>query len=177
MNFFTKTQLRRISEYDLRYPKAFSAFVHEQRGNNKFDIFLSHSFSDKEFIKGLYIALSNRGFSVYVDWIIDPELSRNNVTKSTVNQIRKRMRQSKSLVYATSENASKSKWMPWELGHMDGDKQKCAILPITDHSYDSFRGQEFLSVYPIVGLDDINGLLVQEDKYSTDGQKLNNWII
>ena len=33
---------------------------------------------------------------------------------------------------------------------MDGDKGRCAILPITDYENDTFKGQEFLSVYPLV---------------------------
>ncbi len=157
MKFYTKSYLRNLSESNLEKGRTFSSFINESRKEQKFDVFLSHSYKDKQYIKGLFIDLTNKGYSVYVDWIIDPHLSRSYVTKDTVNQIRKRMSQSKSLIYATSENASNSKWMPWELGFMDGHTNQCAILPITDYESSSFKGQEFLSAYPYIGKEYIAG--------------------
>ena len=52
-----------------------------------FYIFLSHSFLDKDEVEGLYIELTNQGYSVYVDWIIDPHLDRTNVTKASAKLI------------------------------------------------------------------------------------------
>ena len=121
--------------------------VHES-----FDIFLSHSYLDKEDVEGLYIELTRMGFSVYVDWIIDPFIDRSNVTKATANHLRNRMKISKTLLMATSSNATGSKWMPWELGFMDGLTSKCAILPISNEStveY-SYKGYEYLSLYPFI---------------------------
>lgn len=157
MKFYTKSYLRNLSITGTRGTRTFSSSANESINKTSFDIFLSHSFKDKEYIKGLFLELTSHGYSVYVDWIIDPHLDRNNITKSSVEHIRKRMRQSKSLIYATSENASNSKWMPWELGYMDGEKGHCAILPITDSEHSSFAGQEFLSVYPYVTKEYISG--------------------
>lgn len=90
---------------------------------------------DKEVVKGLYNTLTEQGFSVYVDWIVDPDLNRSFVTKESAEKIRKRMDQSRSLLYAISTNAEMSKWMPWELGYVDGiPGHKCAILPVTKTS-------------------------------------------
>lgn len=150
MGFYTKDYLRSLSISGLKGTRTFSNTLNESKKLNKFDIFLSHSYKDKEFIQGLFLELSDMGFTVYVDWIIDPHLSRSNITKKTVEHIRNRMKQSKSLIYATSENASNSKWMPWELGFVDGDKARCSILPIRDSEHSSFHGQEFLSVYPSI---------------------------
>lgn len=72
----------------------------------KFDIFLSHSFLDREEVLGLYRELTEMGFSVYVDWIVDADLDRNNVTKATAELIRNRMKNSKSLLLAVSTNAA-----------------------------------------------------------------------
>ena len=80
-----------------------------------FDIFLSHSFLDKKKVQGLYDILTASGYSVYVDWINDPQLNRSNVTQKTAELVRKRMKASKSLLLAISTNASLSKWIPWEL--------------------------------------------------------------
>ena len=142
MGLYTKNYLRNLS-LNHYSTNEFVTLAESAKSKTRFDIFLSHSYKDKEYIKGLFYELSKMGFSVYVDWIIDPYFNRSEVTKDTVTKIRKRMEQSKSLVYATSENASSSKWMPWELGFMDGDNRNCAILPIADYESDSFKGQEF----------------------------------
>lgn len=175
MRYYTKKHLTNLDE-SFRGTKVFSRLVNESKSLEGFDIFLSHSYEDKEFIKALYLELTLKGYSVYVDWIIDPEFSRTNVTKDTVNQLIKRMKQSKSLVYATSKSASKSKWMPWELGYMDGDKAKCAILPILETEKEAFNGQEFLSVYPIIsrGEFESSDLNVKVKSYYTEQMK--NWI-
>ena len=61
------------------------------------------------------------------------------------------MRHSKCLLYATSDNAQKSRWMPWELGFFDGIKTKMvAILPIkkdNDNFENDFKGEEYLGLY------------------------------
>ena len=155
MRYYTKSYLERLSNSKVKGTKTLASAIRESKYRTQFDIFLSHSYSDKKYIEGLFLELTSRGFTVYVDWIIDPEFDRTNITKSTVNSIRRRMKQSRSLIYATSQNASNSKWMPWELGFLDGDKGTCAILPITDHEKSLFKGQEFLSVYPVIGKDEI----------------------
>lgn len=177
MGFYTKSYLESLSSRN-RDSHTFRNTVNEGKRLSTFDIFLSHSYKDKPYILGLYMDLTAKGFTVYVDWIIDPHLQRDNVTKETVNKIRGRMKQSRSLIYATSENASRSKWMPWELGFMDGDKGRCAILPITDHKDDHFRGQEFLSVYPVIKKDhdrySDSELVVKVDDHTESRMK--NWL-
>jgi TIR domain len=117
----------------------------------QFDVFLSHSFGDAQIIAGVKQLLENRGMRVYVDWIEDSQLDRDKVTQATAELLRKRMRNSKSLIFATSETSSKSKWMPWELGFFDGFKPDyAAILPLTSNRYSSFGGQEYLGLYPYV---------------------------
>lgn len=119
---------------------------------NKFktyDIFLSHSSKDAELILGVKGTLEDMGYSVYVDWVEDPQLDRSNVNESTAELLRERMDASKSLFYVTTENAETSKWMPWECGYFDGVKEKVAILPVKKYSYDNdYKGQEYLGLYP-----------------------------
>lgn len=128
-----------------------------RNSDDKFDIFLSHSYKDKEIIPHLKKTLENLGFSVYVDWIDDKYSSRENIDKKTATLLQKRMSQSRSLFYATSENSKGSKWMPWELGYFDGIKnKKVAILPIEKELKSSnkiFQGQEYLSLYFYVSID------------------------
>lgn len=176
MKFYTKSYLSNLTETRSTGTKTLSQAISDNKNRLSFDIFLSHSFKDKKYIYGLFLELTSKGYTVYVDWIIDPQLQRSNVTTDTVNKIRKRMKQSKSLIYATSENASNSKWMPWELGFMDGDKGSCAILPITNYGDDTFKGQEFLSVYPYItkGNYSYSDLNIQKNNYTSD--TLKNWI-
>lgn len=118
--------------------------------SSTFDIFLSHSFLDKEEVFGLYVELIRLGYTVYVDWIVDSHLDRKNVTKETADLIKNRMKNSKSLLLAVSTNAAMSKWMPWELGFVDGSTDRCAIVPVsTDNlSINSFNRIEYLKLYP-----------------------------
>lgn len=137
--------------------------------SSSFDIFLSHSYLDKELIIGTLTYLEAMDYSVYVDWKQDSQLSREEITKRTAKILRKRLSQSRALFFVTTANAPNSKWMPWELGYMDGKSGKCAILPIAGQytASDSYFGQEYLEVYPyIVAGEDKGGknrLWVHED--------------
>ena len=124
----------------------------ETKSKTSFDIFLSHSFLDKDEVMGLYIDLTRLGFSVYVDWIVDPKLDRTNVTKETASLVQKRLHSSKSLLLAISINASISRWMPWELGYVDGHTNNCAIIPVSKSLTPpkSYEGVEYLSLYPFI---------------------------
>lgn len=115
-----------------------------------YDIFLSHSFADKDLILGLALSIEDLGYKVYIDWRDDPLLDRTAVTEATANKLKLRMKSSKCLLFSTTESSSNSKWMPWELGFKDGHNSRVAILPVaTGNSYD-FKGQEYLGIYPFM---------------------------
>ena len=93
------------------------------------------------------------GFSVYVDWVDDPLLDRSNVTRETAVALRERMGRCKAMLYATSPNATRSRWMPWEAGYFDARSTgRVAILPLFDEDPqgEEFEGQEYLGLYPYV---------------------------
>jgi TIR domain len=117
-----------------------------------YDIFLSHCFKDKDLADGLTEQFESLGYTVYIDWREDPQLDRSHVNRETAQVLRQRLATSKALFYVTSENAGGSKWMPWELGYMDGVKRTAAILPVTEKAErgDDFDGQEYLGLYPYV---------------------------
>jgi hypothetical protein len=117
-----------------------------------FDIFLSHSYTERKGAIGLKNILEDDfGYSVYIDWIVDNDLNRDNVSAATAGRIKERMKKCKCLFYATSTNSSVSKWMPWETGLMDGLKSRVAICPFLDNSdTEQFSGQEYLGIYPYV---------------------------
>lgn len=152
----------------------------------EFDIFLSHSFLDQKAVQGLYQELTDFGYSVYVDWKIDPQLDRTNVTKESASLVRMRMKSSKTLLLAISTNATLSKWIPWELGYVDGHTNKCAIIPVSIERTPpkSFKGTEYLLLYPFIkklplqvsGLDKL-WVIESEFKYSLFEDWFKNGII
>lgn len=149
MALFTKSYLQQVAETQtLNESTRLSSQSNQQ--HDSFDIFICHSFMDQKIIRGLYLELTRKNYKVYVDWIVDPHLNRNNITKESAEVIRKRLRSSKSLLMAFSANASLSKWMPWELGYVDGHTQQCAIVPIAETSQRSYDRSEYLLLYPVV---------------------------
>lgn len=134
---------------------------------DEYDVFLSHSMSDAQIVLGVKTILENQyGLKVYVDWIEDKQLNRELVTAATAELLRKRMKQSGSLFYLTTENSSKSKWMPWELGYFDGLKpNKVAILPVLKSRYDDFKGQEYLGLYPVASKDTIKSFALKLSRF------------
>ena len=149
MALFTSEYLKTKSS-EILISESKKKFSSQDKSNLKFDIFLSHCYLDKNEVFGLYQELKSMGFSVYVDWIVDSDLDRNNVTKATAELIRNRMKSSKSLLLAISSNAAMSKWMPWELGYVDGNTGRCAILPVAKDNINSysFNRVEYLKLYP-----------------------------
>lgn len=171
MSLFTEEALRsrfrnNISKsiyetFDIKARSILSSDINEQAtlsGTQKnYDIFLSHSSSDAELVIGLKLTIEDLGYSVYIDWIEDPKLNRAQVTKETALVLKARMKKCKSLIYAFSENASNSKWMPWELGYFDGIKGTAAVLPISNSVRSNFQGTEYLGIYYYIQIDTISG--------------------
>lgn len=158
MPYYTKQQARdaasatvRRSFTSLSAKDVINESIRKSTDHESFDVFLCHSISDAELVLGVKTLLEQEGLKVYVDWHSDPLLSRCNVNKDTAEILRRRMKQSHSLIYIATDNSSSSKWMPWELGYFDGHKPgTVGILPLMDYEYSSFTGQEYLSLYPEV---------------------------
>ena len=117
-----------------------------------FDIFLSHSYKNKDLALEIKEKFRTYDFSVYIDWIEDPELDRKNVNKNTANRLRHRIQQCKSLAFLDTPEALESKWTPWEVGFADANKQRVFIIPKKKKkiSYRDYKGQEFFSLYPFL---------------------------
>lgn len=116
----------------------------------EYDIFLSNRYVDKKSVTGLATMLrEDFNLSVYIDW--EDDLDRNNVNKETAQVIRRIIESCKCLWYVASEHADASKWMPWEVGYMDGKTGRVAICPVVKTTIDDvYEGREYLSLYPYV---------------------------
>ena len=140
-----------------------------------YDIFLSHSSEDALLIAALRDALVAMGYRVYVDWVEDAKLSRDNVSAQNANVLRERMRTCLSLFYATTESAKESVWMPWELGYMDAHTGRAAILPVGETPEDMclFKDQQYLGLYPHV---DITGGALYIHKTASKWVAFDDWL-
>jgi hypothetical protein len=145
-----RQRAKRVASTSFSAGRILAEKMEKQASAQTFDIFLSHAFDDKELILGVALVLEDLGHTVYLDWRDDPTMDRRNVNATTAETLRYRMNQSRCLFYATTENSSSSKWMPWELGYKDGESSRCAILPIQATLPRSFKGQEYLGIYPYV---------------------------
>lgn len=152
MSLFIESNLRKRAQAGATIQKSVALESHAMTHDSapSFDIFLSHSFNDQQLVEGIMMSLQDLGFSVYVDWVHDKELSRDKVTPETAQVLRSRMAISKCLFFATTASSGDSKWMPWELGYMDGLNGKAAILPVAQKVTEAYVGQEYLSMYPYV---------------------------
>ena len=85
-----------------------------------------------------------------MDKYSDPQLSPESVTPNTAEILRNRMRNSNTLLYVHSQHSKMSRWMPWELGFFDGLKGAVGVVPVTRRQEDTFKGAEYLNLYPHV---------------------------
>ena len=185
MALFTEQQIRNRfkKEKSKGLLKTFSAesVLNEGRiydSTKTYDIFLSHSSKDDELIAGLKLILEDLDYSVYVDWY-DEEINPDYVTPRTAEVLRERMSHCKSLIYAFSENAANSRWMPWELGYFDAlKKSRVAVLPISPRTRYSYKGSEFIGVYYVIQIAQIQNTN-KEALWVCDGDKyiiFNRWL-
>jgi hypothetical protein len=100
--------------------------------NAEFDIFLSHTFGDKELVERAVADIRLAGRSVYVDWLTDAQLDRSRVDANTADLLRNRIKRCGSLFFAVSTRSPLSKWMPWELGYADAWSGRVFIFPLDD---------------------------------------------
>lgn len=154
MSLLTTSAVRARAQKSVRYnlntARILTERMQKQASALSHDIFLSHAFDDKELILGVALTLEDLGYTVYLDWRDDPSLDRKNVNHTTAHKLRERMRNSKCLFFATTENTSNSKWMPWELGFKDGHNNRSAVLPLQASRPDDYKGQEYLGIYPYI---------------------------
>ena len=150
MSFLSKQYLNELASKKNIDPDkiANGSFANKKKGD-KYDVFLSYSYSDKRFALIIYDLLIKYGLSVYID-INDNSLNRDNVNKKTAKRLAKIMDECRSLIYVHTSSAKASKWCPWELGYMSGIRNfRCAVMPLVEEN-EKFSNQEYLSLYPYV---------------------------
>jgi len=145
-----RARAKRAVPYNFSAASVLTERMQKQASVAAYDIFLSHAFDDRDLILGVALTLEDLGYTVYLDWRDDSALDRKNVNRATALKLRERMRNSKCLFFATTDNTSNSRWMPWELGFKDGQNNRSAILPVQENRPDNYKGQEYLGIYPYI---------------------------
>jgi len=155
MALFTEAQLRAAAKVSLQKshsPTASRVLLEKSEAaaaRTDFDMFLSHSVTDAELVLGMVQILEGMQYRVYVDWLVDTQLDRSQVTAGTARILRDRMKTCRSLLFLTTGNSVNSKWMPWECGYFDGFREKVTIVPyFTRSTGNGYYGQEYLGIYP-----------------------------
>ena len=124
--------------------------------NNKPKVFISHSSLEKDFAKKVlcFLYYSN-GVSGYVDWQ-DPNLP-SETNAETAEKVKKRIEESKKIIYIVTYKSLKSAWCSWEVGYADKAKgaDNIAILAIKPNN-GKWMHNEFIEQYPWISYDESN---------------------
>lgn len=131
-----------------------------------YDLFLSHSYRDKDKLIELKNTLNVLGLNVYMDWVNDKdELLRTLTSKDTATVITERIKASKAILYVHTSSSMDSKWTPWELGFAYAIGKPVLVYKAEASS----DAPEYLQLYePIV---------FEDNKFElSDGTPLIDWL-
>jgi len=112
------------------------------------DVFISHSHRDQKNAEALRDQLTRRKISAYVDFA-DTALSKLPNAELATRLIEK-LRMCRLLVFAFSEEAVNSRWMPWELGLAHGIIGRVVLWPFTEQALRAKATQEYLHLYEVL---------------------------
>jgi hypothetical protein len=146
MGYLTKTELR---DFDKKPSAQFykSEYSSLQFSTSQLSIFLSHSHEDVDLVEGLiaYLAKSYKA-KIYVDWKDSSMPERTS--RVTADIIKGKIELCQLFMVLATNNAIKSRWVPWEIGVADSKKtpDNIFIIPVEDTST-SYQGSEYLQLY------------------------------
>lgn len=112
------------------------------------NVFLSYSSKDHDLLPGVISVLQNHGGRVYIDKL-DPALPELT-NRGTAERLRLRIAGCRRFVMFVTTNTKGSRWVPWELGLADGEKQEpaLALFPSTETAGETeWANQEYLGLY------------------------------
>ena len=116
----------------------------------EYDFFISHSSTDYDSIQLLIESLNKQGNNIYCDWINDTDyLKRHLVGQNTLNVIKKRLDQSKRMIFVVSSNSLESKWCKYELNYFNNQKKEIVFIRKEDISDGNFEYSAF-DVHPFL---------------------------
>lgn len=103
------------------------------QGVKCYDLFISHSSRDREFVRSVVAKANSQGLSCYVDWSSDNEfLKRSMVSDYTKEVLKVRMKQSKYLLYLSSDRSRSSEWVSFELDYYENHLHREILMVVLD---------------------------------------------
>lgn len=98
-----------------------------------YDLFISHSSKDREFVLLVVKKANSQGLTCYVDWTSDNEfLKRSMVSDYTKEVLKVRMKQSKYLLYLSSDRSRNSEWVSFELDYCENYLHREIFMLVLD---------------------------------------------
>lgn len=166
---------RRIEKLAKQY-EDYGEFSNVKSNRTNYDVFISHSSSDNEFIRKvlLFLKYSKDGVHGYVDWQ-DPNLN-HETDEHTALILKKRIQNAKKVIYVVTPDSLKSVWCSWEIGYADRDKSpdNIAILAIKPNN-GKWKQNEYLQSYPWISYDEKRRLFLVH-KPNGNVLSLYDWI-
>ncbi len=90
----------------------------KEQSIKSYDYFISHSSLDYKVVQKLIQDLNFKNKNIYCDWVNDDDyLKRKLVGGATLEVIKKRLQQSKIMIFVISDNSLNSKWCNYELNY------------------------------------------------------------
>lgn len=123
-----------------------ASLVNEAKRSGRQTAFLSHSHMDADLAKGLQGFLQAQGWDIYIDW--EDTTMPETPDRRTAETIQQRIIELDWFFFLATENSTKSRWCPWEIGYADGKKPIDSILILqTVDSSGRYYGNEYLQLY------------------------------
>lgn len=145
-------------------------------GGKRYDVFVSHSSRDEDFIKKvlLFLKYCKGGIVGYVDWQ-DSDL-KHETNAQTAITLKSRIQHARKVIYVVTSDSLKSVWCSWEIGYADCSKgfEDVAILAIKPNN-GKWKNHEYLQQYPWISYDIKNQLFMVT---MPDGERLtlHEWL-
>lgn len=145
---------RRIEKFAAQYSDE-DLNVGERQVDKEYDVFVSHSSHDVEFIRKvlLFLKYSKGGINGYVDWQ-DPNMEHETDARTAVG-LKDRIKNAKKVIYVVTTESLKSVWCSWEIGYADCNKgvNNVAILAIKPNN-GRWKNHEYIQQYPWISYDE-----------------------
>lgn len=175
----------------IRLDEARSSISEYSQYVRKTTVFVSHKHDELQELKGVLGFLQTQyGVKTYID-SQDPTMPQIT-SATTAAALKERIKKCDKFILLATNAAIDSKWCNWELGYGDAQKFRdhIALFPLKPRGgYDSsYRGAEYLSLYPYVYYEDgtekyDNGTYITKGYYVVTPengklhyQTLSNWL-
>ncbi|MCR4674544.1 MAG: toll/interleukin-1 receptor domain-containing protein [Lachnospiraceae bacterium] len=98
-----------------------------------YDLFISHSYLDREIVYDIVRKINKCGLNCYVDWTADSDfLKRSLVSDFTREVLKARMKNSRKLLFLSSSNSRASCWVDFELKYYQEEVQNEIYMIVLD---------------------------------------------